>query len=32
MIGFKSIDMCIVAKRCENETFCDISQKWLIKH
>ena len=31
MTGFKSFYMCIVAKRCENVTFWDISQKWMIK-
>ena len=32
MTGFNSMFMCIVAQRCENITFWDISQKWLIKH
>ena len=32
MTGFKSMYMFIVAKRCENVTFWDISEKWLIKH
>ena len=31
MTGFKSIYMCIVAKRCENITFWDISEKIAVK-